>query len=167
MSGIASAIETVTEIQLAAPDYVLSMRDFASSASQGKPPEKFVSHLREHHPEDIPVLLRFRQQVQHDPLTSTYWSQVPYAFGLNDRTVCRYRCSLLEGVVETTTAGSSPDYLRERMIERLSPGRDEVVFDFAAQIKIDADKSVIEGGISGEPISASTIWFLRRMSGCK
>src|SRR5262245_47523957 len=59
-----------------ASDYVLFMQDFAVSAPQGKPPEKFILYLTENHPEDIPVLLGFRQQLQHTPLTSTYWSQV-------------------------------------------------------------------------------------------
>ena len=127
-----------------ASDYVLFMQDFANAAPQGKPPEKFIAHLKENHPEDIPVLLRFRQQVQHDPLTSTYWSQVPYSFGLQEGTVCRYRCTPLKGAVAPATAGPSRDYLRERMIERLGPGRDEVVFDFAAQLKTGADKSVID-----------------------
>jgi catalase len=127
-----------------ANDYVLFMQDFVSSAPLGKPPERFISHLKEHHPEDIPVLLQFRQQVQHDPLTSTYWSQVPYAFGSREGTVCRYRSSPLEGTVGSATAGLSPDYLRERMIERLAPGRDEVRFDFAVQVKTHADESVID-----------------------
>ena len=145
-----------------ASDYVLFLQDFASSAPQGKPPEKFISYLKENHPEDIPVFLGFRQQVQHNPLTSTYWSQVPYAFGLTEDTICRYRCTPINGATEPTGAGSSPDYLRERMIERLSAGRDEVVFDFAAQFKKGADKSVIDNPTMqwNEPfISLATIYI--------
>ena len=127
-----------------ASDYVLFMQDFATSEAQGKPPEKFFTYLKEHHPDDIPVLLRYRQHIQNDPLTSTYWSQVPYAFGSDMRAICRYRCSPVTGAVVPAMPGSSHDYLRERMIERLAAGQDEVAFDFAVQVKMDASKSVID-----------------------
>jgi catalase len=143
-----------------ASDYVLFMQDFATSEAQGKPPEKFFTYLEEHHPDDIPVLLRYRQHIQNDPLTSTYWSQVPYAFGSDMRAICRYRCSPVTGAVVPAMPGSSHDYLRERMIERLAAGQDEVAFDFAVQVKMDASKSVIDNPTVewGEPFeSVATI----------
>lgn len=143
-----------------ASDYALFMEDFATSVTQGKPPERFLSYLKENHPEDIPVFLCFRQHIQSDPLTSTYWSQVPYAFGSEEGTVCRYRCSPTTEAVASATPSQSHNYLRERMIERLAPGQHEVVFDFTVQVKTGASKSVVDNPTVGwdEPfVSVATI----------
>lgn len=127
-----------------ASDYVLFMKDFAKSAPRGKPPEEFIAYLKENHPEDIQVLLGFRQHVQENPLTSTYWSQVPYGFGGKEGVVCRYRTKPTASPTTSGEAGSTHDYLRERMVERLSDDNDEVVFDFDVQVRSGADKTVVD-----------------------
>ena len=126
-----------------AADYVLFMKDLAESAPLGKPPEKFIAYLKENHPEDIAVLLGFRQHLQESPLASSYWSQVPYGFGGEEGAVCRYRARPATGARDGE-AGDTPDYLRERTVERLGAGNDEVVFDFEVQVRYGADKSIID-----------------------
>jgi len=128
-----------------ASDYALFMRDVVESAKQGRPPEKFIAHLQQTHPEDVEVFMRFlRKQLQQNPLTSTYWSQVPYAFGQQQGSVARYRARPVDAPDASSDLGEGPDYLRERMVARLSEGADEVVFDFDIQLKSDADQTVID-----------------------
>lgn len=127
-----------------ASDYALFMEDFARSAPLGRPPEKFIEYLKENHPEDIPVLLGFRQQIQDSPLNSTYWSQVPYSFGSEKGLICRYRAQPADGPAAGGETGPTHDYLRERMVERLGDGNGEVVFNFDVQVKSDGDRSDID-----------------------
>ncbi|MER9631007.1 hypothetical protein [Mesorhizobium sp. M0296] len=125
-----------------AADYVLFMQDFAASAPRGLAPEKFIAYLKDHYPADIPVLLGFRQHLQDNPLTTTYWSQVPYAFGRE--VICRYRCMPLPAAPPSGSTGPTHDYLRERMVERLGDGQQDIVFEFAVQVKKGADPEVID-----------------------
>ncbi len=127
-----------------ASDYALFMTDFAQSAPHGQPPAKFIAHLQEQHPEDVPVLLGFRQQIQESPLTATYWSQVPYAFGPEQTTAARYRAVPRSASEAEAAPGGSHDYLRERMVARLGQGAEPVVFDFQVQLRHDADPAVLD-----------------------
>ena len=127
-----------------ASDYALFMEDVARSAPLGKPPERFIAHLQQTHPQDVPMFMQFMQKQQQDnPLTATYWSQVPYAFGAGEGAICRYRA--VPAVTEAAADGGEPgpDYLRERMVKQLGDGRDTVVFNFEVQMKAGADQDII------------------------
>lgn len=128
-----------------ASDYALFVQDVAVSRPKGKPPEKFFAHLKKTHPEDLPLFQKLKKQITDDPLSSTYWSQLPYSFGGSSRTICRYRVSPAApggGSAGASSVGDSENYLRERMVDRL--GKEEVVFEFAVQVKKGATKDVVE-----------------------
>ncbi|WP_245460500.1 catalase [Rhizobium leguminosarum] len=145
-------------------DYVRFMADFAQSAPRGEPPLAFIAWLKENRPEDLPVLLGFRQQVQDSPLAARYWSQVPYAYGLDDAQVCRY------SVVPTKENLVSPipseargaGYLREAMIGHITRAARPAVFDFCVQLNDDTSASTInnptvEWTTPVEPVARITI----------
>ena len=128
-----------------AADYAVFMPIFAEAAQKRQEPEKFYDYLKgKGLGADVAVIRGFRQQLQDNPLTSRYWSQVPYALGSQAGTVCRYRCSPSPMTTSSGTAGPTHDYLRERMVQRLAANQPEVVFDFEVQSKTGADNSVID-----------------------
>jgi catalase len=128
-----------------ASDYVKFMQSFAESAPKGEPPKAFIAYLQENMPEDIEVLLGFRQHTQSSPLTATYWSQVPYSFGGGEQSICRYRVRVPGAEVGAEgMAGATHDYLREVMVERLAAGNEDAVFDFEVQVKSGASKDIID-----------------------
>lgn len=127
-----------------ASDYERFMKSLAESSPQGKPPEKFIAHLKDTHPEDIPILLGFRQNRIGNPLTGTYWSQVPYSFGGGEQTICRYRAKPADAAAVDAEPGTGHDYLRERMAQRLGDGHQDCLFDFDVQVKQGADTTVID-----------------------
>lgn len=124
-----------------ASEYVRFVTDFARTVPMGKKPLGFVAWLLLHHPQDLPVLLRFTNQIQDSPLSSAYWSQVPYAFG--DR-VCRYSVVPDPGGVAVPAADRGPGYLQATMIEQLTRLRQPAGFDFLVQVRDDADPDVID-----------------------
>ena len=101
-------------------EYVRFMENIAENAAAttrlGKMPLKFMAWLALHHPQDLPVLLRFTRHVQDSPLTARYWSQVPYAFGSAGRTICRY------GAVPQSGNVSAPSRRQSGMLP-ISSGR--------------------------------------------
>lgn len=117
-----------------AAEYVIFFEDFAVSQPKGQPPLKFLAYLQQHHPEDIRVVKESHAQLKENVLEIDYWSQTPFAFGTGGGSICRYRA----------TPQKSADYLRERMLARLSDPRPGVVFDFAVQIKRNATPADIE-----------------------
>jgi catalase len=127
-------------------DYVRFMDDFAQSAPQGKPPLQFIDWLKENHPEDVPVLLGFRQQVQDSPLTAKYWSQVPYAFGASGATICRYGVVPQEGniIAPIPAADRDAEYLRRALADHLTLAKKPANFDFTVQLHADATPDVID-----------------------
>ena len=124
-----------------AANYAIFMQSLAKNAPLGRPPVEFIEHISKTHPEDIPVLQGFNKQVQNNPLTAAYWSQVPYGLGADPGTACRYHTAPRAGT-ETGNSGASHDYLRERMVESLAEGASPMVFDFRVQLRTDADASV-------------------------
>ena len=127
-------------------EYVLFMADFAKSAPLGKPPEEFIGWLKANHPEDIPVMLGFRQQIQDSPLAAQYWSQVPYALGPSDTTICRYSAVPQPGNMVAVIAEAARDgqYLQRAMSDHLAIAAKPARFDFTVQLRDDATKAVID-----------------------
>ena len=64
----------------------------------------------------------YHNRVADSPLARPFWSQVPYAFGLGDTTICRY------SVVPDPQNMAAPippqyrdkDYLRRAMVDQLT-----------------------------------------------
>ena len=104
---------------------------------------EFLAYLHQTHPEDVAVLTSFAQHIQADPLSATYWGQVPYALGPDPATACRYR-AVPRVPAPDDSPGATPDYLRERMVARLAPEASPVVYDLQVQLRQDADAAVIE-----------------------
>jgi len=127
-------------------EYVRFIEDFAQSAAQGKRPLKFINWLKEHHPEDVPILLEFSQQFQDSPLTAQYWSQVPYAFGAGGTTVCRYSAVPQEGniIAPIPAAERDAEYLRRALADHLTVAKQPAKFDFTVQLHADATPDVID-----------------------
>jgi len=126
-----------------AADYAIFMQSLAKNAPLGQPPVEFIEHLSNTHPEDIPVMQGFNKQVQSDPVTAAYWSQVPYGLGPDAATACRYHVVPRAGA-KTGNPGVGHDYLRERMVASLAEGAAPVVFDFMLQVHTEADAAVID-----------------------
>jgi catalase len=128
-----------------ADEYVRFMQDFAVAEPQGKPPLQFLAWLKANHPEDIPVVAASRQQVRDSPLSTEYWSQVPYAFGLGERSICRYNVQPGKGNVREPipAAARDGDYLHRALAAHLSAARKGASFDFMVQLRDDATPEVI------------------------
>ena len=56
----------------------------------GGKPKKWLAALEKAHPQDIAVVENYHNRVVDSPLARPFWSQVPYAFGPGDTTICRY-----------------------------------------------------------------------------
>ncbi len=127
-------------------EYLRFMKNFAETAPLGKPPLRFLAWLLLHHPFDLPVLLRFRRHLQDSPLTAQYWSQVPYAFGLGDRMICRYGITPQAGnmLAPIPPGERGPDYLQRAMLDHLTVAQATARFDFTVQINDTATPAVID-----------------------
>jgi catalase len=127
-------------------EYVRFMKDFAQTVPHGKAPLKFMAWLTFHHPKDLPILLKFRNQNPDSPLVSRYWSQVPYAFDLGGDTICRYAAVPRAGNMITPIAPADRDgeYLRRAMVDHLTTARRAATFDFTVQLRSDATADVID-----------------------
>lgn len=129
-------------------EYVRFMENIAENAAAttrlGKMPLKFMAWLALHHPQDLPVLLRFTRHVQDSPLTAQYWSQVPYAFGSGGRTICRYGAVPQSGNALASIPPAERDaaYLKRAMIDHLTARAAK--FDFTVQLHDDATPAVID-----------------------
>ncbi|MGH1428937.1 MAG: catalase family protein [Arenicella sp.] len=125
-----------------ASDYVPFIEEFA----QGKPPAKFAQRRMEAGcPMDLEVLKNFSQQILDSPLSSEYWSQVPYSLGKDNRKICRY--SAVPTRANPTQTVSEQDrgenYLREAMKSDLAEGNQDITFDFMVQPNDDSTDEVI------------------------
>ena len=99
-----------------------------------KPPG-FIAWLLLHHPQDVPILLHFPNQIQDSPLAARYRSQVPHAFG--DR-VCRYAVTPDAGNLIAPPRHRNPDYLQAAMVEHLTRQGRPARFDFVVQVRDNA-----------------------------
>jgi hypothetical protein len=127
-------------------EYLRFMENFVATVPFGKPPLKFMVWLALHHPWDLRVLLGFRRQVQDSPLMAQYWSQVPYAFGLGGRTICRYSAvPQPENIFSPLRPMKrGPEYLRQAMINLLTVARQPARFNFTVQLHDDATPALID-----------------------
>jgi hypothetical protein len=85
------------------------------------------------------ILYRAGRTPISNPLTSRFWSSVPYKLG--DAAV-KYSARPCGGAVAAGKGGSSPDFLREAMAATLRTG--EGCFDFMVQFQADAVKMPVE-----------------------
>jgi len=100
----------------------------------------------------VPVLKSFLGgRRQESPLSASYWSQVPYAFGAGDSTICRYAAmpdasNLLGQISEDQIreARHGPDYLRQAMVEHLTQRNMPACFHFTLQVLDGATPAVID-----------------------
>ena len=130
-----------------ADEYVQFVKSVAESAKEKKPPERFIAWLQQNRPEDLPVLKGFLGgRLQESPLSASYWSEVPYAFGAGDGTICRYRVKPEADnlVAQIAEAERSPDYLRQVMVEHLTRRNLPARFDFTLQVLDGATAEVID-----------------------
>ncbi|WP_407530467.1 hypothetical protein [Methylobacterium oryzisoli] len=134
-------------------EYVRFMEEFAVTAPHGKPPVQFISWLQANRPAGVPVLMGFRQQVQDSPLAARYWSQVPYALGLDEGTICRYGALPHAGniAVPIPPAARDDGYLQRAMVDQLT--RRPARFDFTVQMR-ESDSEAVD--------NPTTEWDLER-----
>lgn len=127
-------------------EYVRFMKNFAQTAPKGKRPLQFMLWLLFHHPKDLLVLLRFRRQIQASPLAAQYWSQVPYAFGLEGGPICRYSVTPhAHNLSASTPSGTrGPNYLKQSMLDHLTISRRPADFDFNVQLHNDSTPKAID-----------------------
>jgi hypothetical protein len=127
-------------------EYLRFMENFAETVPFGKPPLKFMAWLAWHHPWDLPVLLRFQRHLQDSPLAAQFWSQVPYAFGLGNDTICRYGAvAAIENMRSAIPRGDrNSDYLRRAMVNHLTVARLSARFDFTVQLHEKPTPAVID-----------------------
>ena len=85
------------------------------------------------------ILYRAGRTPMSNPLTSRFWSSVPYKLG--DAAV-KYSARPCGGAVAEGKAGSSPDFLREAMAATLKTG--EACVEFMVQFQTDAVKMPVE-----------------------
>jgi hypothetical protein len=85
------------------------------------------------------ILYRAARNTMTNPLTSRFWSSVPYKLGA---AAVKYSAKPCAGVVPAAKAGSSPDFLREAMAATLRNG--EGCFDFMVQFQTDPVKMPVE-----------------------
>ena len=141
-------------------EYVRFMENIAENAAAttrlGKMPLKFMAWLALHHPQDLPVLLRFTRHVQDSPLTARYWSQVPYAFGSGGRTICRYGAVPQSGnaLAPIPPAERDAAYLKRAMIDHLAARAAKFDFTAATPRRCDAGRDRQSHGDLGRPGTA-------------
>jgi catalase len=124
-----------------ASDYVPFIEEF----SQGKPPEKFAARrIKDKHPEDLTVLKNFSQHTIDSPLSTKYWSQVPYALGLKEDTICRYHVEPSQTTApHSNESERDENYLRKVMKVALCDTSECICFDFYIQPLKDTSYEVV------------------------
>jgi hypothetical protein len=95
--------------------------------------------LRPDHWRQAGILFRAARGNMTNPLTSRFWSSVPFALGA---AAVQYSAAPCGGAVTTGHPGLSPDFLREAMAAHLR--EHEACFDFMVQFQTDAVKMPVE-----------------------
>jgi hypothetical protein len=85
------------------------------------------------------ILYRAARGNMTNPLTSRFWSSVPYKLGT---AAVKYSAKPCAGIVPSKRTGSSPEFLREAMAVYLRNG--EGCFDFMVQFQTDPVKMPVE-----------------------
>src|SRR5471030_411713 len=112
----------------------------------GAEPEKWLEWLGQSHADDVAIAKRYDARVVDNPLTQSFYSQVPYAFGLGDDTICRYGAlphpeNKNPGPPPVSTDGN---YLRQVMIAHLTGAAQPATFDFCVQLLTGATPEIID-----------------------
>ena len=85
------------------------------------------------------ILYRAARGTMTNPLTTRFWSSVPYKLGT---AAVKYSAKPCAGIVASEKTGSSPDFLREAMAAYLRNG--EGCFDVMVQFQTDPVKMPVE-----------------------
>jgi hypothetical protein len=125
--------------------YARLVSELARSKPDAKP-EKWLEWLGQSHPEDVAIAERYDARVVDNPLTQSFFSQVPYAFGTGGDTICRYGATPHP---ENKNAGPPPasadgNYLRQVMIDHLTTAAQPATFDFCVQLLTGATPEIID-----------------------
>lgn len=112
----------------------------------GAEPVQWLEWLDKAHPGDSDIAKIYDARVVDNPLTQSFYSQVPYAFGLGDDTICRY-AALPHPENKNpapTPPGADGNYLRRVMIDHLTTAAQPATFDFCVQLKTGATPEIID-----------------------
>ncbi|MEI6200404.1 MAG: catalase family protein [Enhydrobacter sp.] len=130
----------------------------------GAEPEKWLEWLNQSHPEDVAIAKRYDARVVDHPLTQSFYSQVPYAFGLGDDTICRYAAlPHPENKNPSPTPPSSDgNHLRQAMIDHLTNAAQPATFDFCVQLltgatPADVDSPTVEWSTPYQRVATITV----------
>jgi hypothetical protein len=112
----------------------------------GGKPKEWLAALEKAHPEDIYVVENYHNRIVDSPLARPFWSQVPYAFGRGDTTICRYQAvpDPQNMAAPIPPQYRDKDYLRRAMVDQLTTSARSASFDFFVQLKTDATPEVID-----------------------
>jgi len=111
-----------------------------------KHPQKWLAWVKRTHPEDVQVVDTYHDRLADSPLAQQFWSQVPYAFGQDSNTICRYSTvphpgNMTAPIPEELRHGN---YLRQAMVNHLVVEGRPAGFDFAVQLYKDATPEIID-----------------------
>jgi hypothetical protein len=146
------------------PDVAEALAFFRATIRFGEWPGRLVYALCSPRSR-VPRLLKMRKALARvtNPLTSTYWSSVPYRLG---HRFVKYtvRPAHRDGSSEP---GSSPNFLREAMVDHLS--KYDARFDFMVQFQTDPSKTPLEDSTiewdesDSPPVKVATITIPRQV----
>jgi len=113
---------------------------------EGEHPEKWRAWLKKNHPADIAVVDSYHNRVVDSPLARTFWSQVPFAFGQGDDTICRYSTRPAPGNMAAAIPlwSRGVDFLRQAMVHQLTIANRPATFDFCVQLRTDATPAIVD-----------------------
>jgi catalase len=114
------------------------------AASAKDPMAEFFGLLAAKYKADIPVVQQFRNHEQNSPLAAQYWSQVPFAFGKEGATICRYSAVPQPGNMMAPPTQRDARYLQQAMIDHLTIAARPAQFDFTVQLRDDATPDMID-----------------------
>jgi len=111
-----------------------------------KHPQKWLAWIKRTHPEDVQVVDNYHDRLVDSPLAAQFWSQVPYAFGEDGNTICRYTTVPHPGNMTAPIPEElrHANYLRQAMVNHLVVEGRPAEFDFCVQLYKDATPEVID-----------------------
>lgn len=111
-----------------------------------KHPQKWLAWLKRVHPQDIAVVDSYHDRLADSPLAQKFWSQVPYAFGEGDGTICRYSTVPHPGnmIAPLPQEARHANYLRQAMVDHLVLAGRPAAFDFCLQLRKHATPEIID-----------------------
>jgi hypothetical protein len=127
-------------------DWYLRLVDELIRLPEGRHPEKWVADLKRAHKDDIAVVDEYHNRVPDSPLGLQFWSQVPYAFGEGDDTICRYSAvpHRENTVAPVPVENREEDHLRRAMVNHLVLAGRPATFEFCVQVHKNATPEIID-----------------------